>query len=422
MLGPSGRSLLVVSTAAVVVIGAVACGGGGSPDASPTPSASPSVASSPDATAAATATPSPTPLGTPFAEAYELEPALPAADFERMVAFVLVPGAEDEAAVVTQGGEVWRVPLDGGEPALFADLSGRVIDFHAENEGGLLGLAFSPDYETDGRVYLYFTSNECRGGSPRCDVLARYLVAGDVLDPATEKVFVEVPDPFENHNGGQIAFGPDGNLYVGIGDGGSAGDPQGNGQDLSTLLGAILRLDVSSAAAAAPPDNPFVGTPEARAVIYAYGLRNPWRFSFDRATGALWVGDVGQNAWEEVDRILPGGNYGWNVREGFECFEPPSGCASEGLTPPRAAYGHDLGCSVTGGYVYRGTSMPELFGWYLYGDFCSGRIWAVNTVDDSDPVLLADTGKPIASFGELPDGELLALTFEGVIFRLVRES
>ncbi len=172
---------------------------------------------------------------------------------------------------------------------------------------------------------------------------------------------------------------------------------------------------------AVPPDNPFVGTPGARPEIYAYGLRNPWRFSFDRATGDLWAGDVGQNRWEEVDRIVAGANYGWNVIEGFECFDS-STCDTSGLEPPRAAYGRDDGCSVTGGYVYRGPSMPELNGWYVYGDFCSGRIWAVNTADDSPPVLLTDTGLPIASFGELPDGQLLVLTFENVIYRLQRKS
>jgi glucose/arabinose dehydrogenase len=157
----------------------------------------------------------------------------------------------------------------------------------------------------------------------------------------------------------------------------------------------------------------------ARPEIYAYGLRNAWRFSFDRATGDLWAADVGQDKWEEVDRIVAGGNYGWNVMEGFECFGL-SGCDTSGLRPPRAVYGRDGGCSVTGGYVYRGSSMPELIGWYVYGDFCSGKMWAVNTADDSPPVLLADTGLEIASFGELPDGELLVLTFNNTVYRLQR--
>ena len=260
-------------------------------------------------------------------------------------------------------------------------------------------------------MYVYYTA-----GGPRRSVLSRFQVGSGVIDLGSETVLLEAPQPFGNHNGGQIAFGPDGYLYVALGDGGSSGDPNGNGQNLSTLLGSILRLDVSGAGYTVPPSNPFGSE------IYAYGLRNPWRFSFDRANGDLWTADVGQNRWEEVGRIVAGGNYGWSVMEGFECFEPPSGCDTSDLRLPRAVYGRDLGCSVTGGYVYRGASMPELDGWYVYGDFCSGRIWAVNTIDSSPAVLLADTGLPIASFGELPEGELLVLTFANAVYRLQRSQ
>jgi glucose/arabinose dehydrogenase len=406
----------VVSSLLVVIMTAAACGDGGdgaSPQAEPQPTVT-ADKPSPEPTAT---TPATTPAATPAAGAYEVVEALPSATFERMLGFATIPGAADEAVVVTQGGEIWRVSLsDSFSPKEFGDVSDRVIDYRAENEGGLLGLAFSPDFRLDGRVYLYFTA-----GDPRRSVLSRFQVVGDVMDVESETVLLEVPQPFGNHNGGQITFGPDGYLYVALGDGGSAGDPEGNGQDLSTLLGSILRLDVSGEDYAVPPDNPFVDTPGARPEIYAYGLRNPWRFSFDRASGDLWAGDVGQNRWEEVDRIAPGANYGWNVMEGFECFEP-SDCDTGGLESPRAVYGREDGCSVTGGYVYRGTSMPELNGWYVYGDYCSGKIWAVDTADDSAPVLLADSGLPIASFGELPDGELLVLTFDNAVYQLQRSE
>jgi glucose/arabinose dehydrogenase len=400
----------------LVLAVAAACGDGGD-GASPEPEPQPTVTAeepSPEPTATP---PAPTIAPTPAAEGYELVEALPSAAFERMVGFAAMPGAADEAVIVTQGGEIWRLSLsDSFSPTEFGNLSDRVIDYREENEGGLLGLAFSPDFERDGRVYVYYTA-----GDPRRSILSRFQVVGDAIDMGRETVLLEVPQPFGNHNGGQIAFGPDGYLHVALGDGGSAGDPEGNGQDLSTLLGCILRLDVSGEGYAVPGDNPFVDTSGARPEIYAYGLRNPWRFSFDRATGDLWAGDVGQNRWEEVDRVVAGGNYGWNVMEGFECFEPPD-CDASGLELPRAAYRREDGCSVTGGYVYRGPSMPELNGWYVYGDYCSGRVWAANTSDDSAPVLLADSGLSIASFGELPDGELLALTFENAIFRLERSQ
>jgi glucose/arabinose dehydrogenase len=409
MVGPMTRFAPIVSSLLIVVMAMAACGGddtGQEPEPRPTVTAD-------DTTPGPTPT---SPAATPVAGAYELVPALPSATFDRMLGFSPIPGAGNEGVVVTQGGVIWQVPLSGSGPAtVYGDVSGRLIS-DPGNEEGLLGLAFSPDFASDGRVYLYYTA-----GDPRRSVLSRFNVVGGAIDLGSETVLLEVPQPFANHNGGQIAFGPDGHLYVALGDGGSAGDPEDNGQDLSTLLGSILRLDVSAEGYAVPPDNPFVDTPGARPEIYAYGLRNPWRFGFDRATGDLWAGDVGQNRWEEVDRIVAGGNYGWKVMEGFECFES-STCDTSGLELPRAAYGRDDGCSVTGGYVYRGASMPELNGWYLYGDFCSGRVWAVNTADDSPPVLLTDTGLPIASFGELPDGELLVLTFENVIYRLQRGS
>jgi len=383
--------------------------------AAPTPTTTPTPAMSATAAPTAVSTPTATPVpppktptpAQPKAGGYRLAQVLPSANFERMVALALIPGTSNQAVIVTQGGKIYRLSLSGGAATLYGDLSSRVIDFSSENEGGLLGLAFSPNFTSDHRVYLYFTSNDCPGtGAGRCDVLARYNVAGNDINEASEVLLLEIDDFAPNHNGGQILFGPDGYLYVGIGDGGGGGDPEETGQNPNDLLGSILRINANAA-------NP-------QPSVYAFGFRNPWRFSFDRQTGAMWAGDVGQNAWEEVDRVVAGGNHGWDCYEGFASYEP-SGCPASGFVAPRAVYGHDEGCSVTGGYVYRGASMPELNGWYVYGDFCSGKIWAVNTVGSAAPVLLADTGLPIASFGELPDGELLVLTFANAVYKLARK-
>ena len=410
--GPALVAVAMIPLAAVAVVLAVGGSDEGGVESTATATAAPSPTRALTPAAAATAT-EPAPP-TPADQAYRLVRAVETAGFDRMLGFSMIPGASDQAVVLTQEGVIWRVSLNGEPaPTVFGDVSGRLINDPA-NEEGLLGLAFSPSFSTDGRVYLYYSA-----GDPRRSVLSRFQVDNGSMDVASERVILEIAEPFPNHNGGHLAFGPDGYLYVAVGDGGAGGDPQGNGQNLGTLLGAILRLDVSGDGYVAPPDNPFVGQAGARDEIYAYGLRNPWRFSFDRATGALWAGDVGQNEWEEVGRIVSGGNYGWNTVEGFECFGA-SGCDTGGLQPPRAVYAHDLGCSVTGGFVYRGQSMPELAGWYVYGDFCSGNIWAVNTAGESAPVLLAATGQPIASFGELPNGELLAVTFANAIFRLER--
>ena len=351
---------------------------------------------------------------------YRLVPTLQSAQFEgRRVGFSTIPGAEDQAVVLIQQGTIWQVPLAGERPpTLLGDLSDRLSpDVFRKDilvEEGLLGLAFSPNFQVDERVYLYYSATE-----PRRGVLARFRVINGVLDTASEDVLIEVPQPSGKHNGGQLAFGPDGYLYLGVGDGSGGSDAEGNSQNLSTLRGSIIRLDVSGEGYRVPADNPFVDRPDARPEIYAFGLRNPWRFSFDRATGDLWAGDVGHDRWEEINRIVSGGNYGWNITEGFECFDS-SGCDTSEFEPPRAVYGHDEGCSVTGGYVYRGPSMPELNGWYVYADFCSGRIWAVNTADAGAPVLLAETGEVITTFGELPNGELLVLAAERAIFRLER--
>ena len=285
-------------------------------------------------------------------------------------------------------------------------------------EEGLLGLALSPTNHR--HLYLYYSA-----ANPRRSVVSR-LNYNRAVAPDSELVILEVEQPYANHNGGQIAFGPDGYLYIGLGDGGSAGDPQRNGQDTSTLLGAILRLDVSEATAAQPyaipPDNPFAGS-GGRPEIWAYGLRNPWRFSFDRETGELWAGDVGQNRWEEIDIVERGGNYGWNAMEGNHCFRPQSGCESEGFIPPVWEYPlEDDACSVIGGYVYRGAAISWLAGVYVYGDFCTGQVFGLRYADGEvvEHKLLADTGLRIASFGQDNDGELYVLSQSEGIFRLVK--
>ena len=353
----------------------------------------------------------------PRPNGYRAVPAFPQLAFGHMLALEPVPGDLDHALLVTQDGVIHRANLaDNSEPVtVFLDIASRVIpDPHAEE--GLLGLAFAPDYASSGEFYVYYTT------SPRHNRVSRFIAHGAQADPASEQVILELPPKgYENHNGGALAFGPDGYLYVAVGDAGGGGDPVNNGQNTSTLFGKILRIDVSGAGYAAPADSPFVrggGLPE----IYAYGLRNPWRMSFDAKTGQLWAGDAGQNLWEEVNRIVRGGNYGWSVMEGNHCLKPASGCDPSGMFAPRAEYSHDFGCAVVGGYVYRGGAMPELGGWYVYGDFCSGRVWAVDAASDSGAAIpLADTGKQIASFAQDRHGELYLITFDNAIYRLERK-
>jgi glucose/arabinose dehydrogenase len=332
-----------------------------------------------------------------------------------MVGLFPIPGDERHALVLTQyDGIIYRAELteNGAAPTVFLDVQDRLID-DPGNEEGLLGLAFAPDYATSGRFFIYYS-----GGGPRRNVVERFVANGDRADPASGRIILDVQDPYENHNGGALAFGPDGMLYVALGDGGSGGDPLGNGQSLDALLGKILRIDVSGDTYTVPPDNPFVGS--GRGEIWAYGLRNPWRIAFDGA--ALWAGDVGQNAWEEVNQITRGGNYGWNVMEGFECFRADS-CDQTGLTMPRAVYGRDAGCSITGGYVYRGNAMPELQGWYLYSDYCSGTVWALDTRSaDSEPIVLVPDGDQVASLAQDGAGELYLVTFSRQIQRIERND
>ena len=305
----------------------------------------------------------------------------------------------------------------------FLDISTRVST--GGKEEGLLGFAFDPDYRTNGFFYVYYSA-----ASPRRSVISRFSVSDDdsyQAKPDSELIILEIPQPFKNHNGGHLLFGPDGYLYIGLGDGGSRGDPHGNGQNRKTLLGSILRIDVSATDSehpyGIPVDNPFVGLVDGtREEIWAYGLRNPWRFTFDKANGQLWAGDVGQKGYEEVNIIRPGINYGWNIREGLHCYQPiePS-CNQKDLEPPIQEYSHKSGdCSITGGYVYRGERLPSLSGAYIYGDFCSGKVWALryNGTEVTEHLELVNSGIQISAFAEDQNGEIYILSYGKQIYQL----
>ncbi len=320
--------------------------------------------------------------------------------------------------------------IDNGKvlPTAFLDISKLVS---RGSEQGLLGLAFPvPQSASMGgtaprrRFYVNYTD---RNGDT---IVARYAIRGDGnADPASAKTVLKVSQPYANHNGGGIAFGPDGYLYIGMGDGGSGGDPQGNGQKLGTLLGKMLRIDVEGSGGAVPntyrvpSDNPFTNTRGAKREIWAYGLRNPWRFSFDRVTGDMWIGDVGQNEWEEID-LLPSGvggkNFGWALFEGDHPYPPRAKRSKpKAYLAPVVEYGHDAGTSVTGGFIYRGSRYPNLRGIYLYADFTTGRIWGLRRTGAAwENKELADTDMLVASFGEDEDGTLYVCDLGGAVYRV----
>ena len=324
--------------------------------------------------------------------------------------------------VVEQGGTIRIIQRRALLPGPFLNITNLV---ESSGEEGLLGLAFHPLYKTNGRFFVNYTR---RVNGQLQTVIAEYHVSStdpNKADPRRKKILV-IDQPFDNHNGGQLAFVPDKFLYIALGDGGSVGDPLGNGQKLGTLLGKLLRINVDSGTPyVILPDNPFVGNPSARGEIWAYGLRNPWRFSFDRGgTHRLFAGDVGQDNYEEVDIIRRGRNYGWNIMEGFHCYPPPTAnCDMMGLTTPIAEYSHSLGEAVIGGYVYRGSAMPALQGVYVFGDYLSGKVWGLREVLPGtwQRVLLLSSGKIISAFGQDASGELYLLDYtNGIVYRLVQ--
>ncbi len=323
--------------------------------------------------------------------------------------------------LVEQEGRIKIISGTSRPAHVFLDIRGRVRS--RGNEEGLLSMAFHPDYRQNGFFFVNYTAS-----SPSRTVISKFRVSGQDPNQAEahrEERILEINQPYGNHNGGQIAFGADGYLYIGMGDGGSGGDPLGSGQNLKTLLGAMLRIDVNrkerGRSYAIPADNPFVGKSGIRAEIWAYGLRNPWRFSFDRLTGALYAGDVGQNQYEEISLIEKGKNYGWNIMEGTHCYAPPTQCNRNKLSLPLVEYDHGQGYSVTGGVVYRGEKIKSLVGTYLYGDFGSGKIWGLSQANNRvlKHRLLFQSNLNIASFGEDETGEVYIVGLAGRIYQIV---
>jgi len=333
------------------------------------------------------------------------------------------PGDTSRLFIAEKGGAIRIVRHGTLVPTQFLDLNGKVS---TGAEQGLLGLAFDPAYATNGRFVVHYTDVS---GNTTISLFQVATTNPDSADPVSERIILTVEQPFPNHNGGQIVFGPDGMLYIGLGDGGSEGDPGGRGQSLNDLLGDILRVDVSSGTCyTVPPDNPFVGRTDARPELWSVGLRNPWRFSFDAATGDLYIGDVGQDAWEEVDVATAaqgagrGANFGWNVTEGRHCFANPN-CDVSKFTLPLLEYSHQEGCSVTGGFVYRGAAIPALQGHYFYADYCQGWVRSFRMQDGMAAEAqqwpgLAPGGN-VPSFGQDAAGELYVMNAGGQVFRIV---
>jgi glucose/arabinose dehydrogenase len=349
-----------------------------------------------------------------------VSPVFTSLSFNQPTVLKQAPGDSSRWFVGEKGGfiRVFANNPDSSSASVFLDISG-IVD--AAGEGGLLGFTFHPDFPVTPEVFVSFTR-----GNPFRSYVSRFTSAdgGQTLSLASEEIILELAQPQTNHNGGDITFGPDGLLYVGFGDGGGAGDPFENGQNTMNLHGAIVRIDVDgNPPYEIPAGNPFAlnaacaqgngaaACPE----IFAWGFRNPWRFSFDTVTGRLWAGDVGQNAWEEIDLVEVGENYGWNEREGAHCFDPASGCADT-FRDPHTEYGHSRGQSVTGGYVYRGADVPDLVGWYVFGDFISGSIFAVaeNSTEGVSSETLLDTDLMIVAFAQDIDGEVYLLNYGAV--------
>ncbi len=352
-----------------------------------------------------------------------VERAFPSLTFNNPISIHQPPGDGTRWFLIEKGGRVLMFPNDDAAAtvSVSADFSSMVDD---TGEGGLLGVAFQPSFSGSGNVYFYYTETGPGPSTPLVSSLVRYTInISGIIETGSGNVILSVDQPETNHNGGDIKFGPDGYLYIALGDGGGVGDPNGNGQDTTTLLGSMLRIDVDGGSPyAIPAGNVFASSSTDMPEIYAWGLRNPWRFSFDELTGDLWAGDVGQGAWEEIDLVVSGGNYGWNIEEGDHCFSPPVGCDDTGLIDPVFEYGRTEGQSVTGGYVYRGSSMPAFQGHYLFADWGSGDIWGFDASSVLPEVkLLADTDMRIVSFAQDGNSELYVVDYSGGgIYRLVQ--
>jgi glucose/arabinose dehydrogenase len=397
---------------ATLALGPGACGGGsGDPTNPTTPTPSPT-------SGACSAAPV---LGTPALTSQRVATGL-----RSPLDLQSAPGDRERLYVVEQGGRIQVVRNGQVAATPFLDIAGRIS---SGGERGLLGLAFHPQFGTSRRFFVNYTDPQ---GDTR---IAEFrATSADQADPGSERELLFVRQPFANHNGGGLAFGNDGMLYIGLGDGGSGGDPQGNGQNLGTALGKMLRIDVDRGSPfAVPSDNPFTSRPGALATIWAYGLRNPFRFSFDRVTGDLYIGDVGQNRLEEIDVGLAsrrgGENYGWNITEGNSCYQPASGCNTSGITLPVLDYRHSDGCSVTGGIVYHGCRMPGYAGTYFYSDYCSSfirsfRLQGGLAADQRDWTAQINRGQfaNVVSFGTDQEGEVYVVDLAGSIYKIVPAS
>ncbi len=358
------------------------------------------------------------------------EPAFAKLRPRRPVVITHAGDGSNRLFVVTQQGVVHAFPNrpDAEETTTFLDIESKVVYADRQNEEGLLGLAFHPKYAENGQFFVYYTTK----AAPQTSVISRFRVSAEDpnrADPDSEEEILRIEQPYWNHNGGTLVFGPDGYLYVGLGDGGKFNDPHMNGQNVQTLLGSILRIDVDhqdpGLKYAIPKDNPFAGEPKyARGEIFAYGFRNVWRMSFDRETGQLWAADVGQDTWEEIDLVRAGGNYGWNLREAGHKFGPAGADPRSELIDPIWEYHHDIGKSITGGNVYRGQQVPELQGHYVYGDYVSGNLWALKYDVASRRVTanrpIRGENIPVITFGEDEAGELYFSDSFGRIFHFVK--
>jgi len=363
--------------------------------------------------------------------AVQFVPALGGLEFELALQVAHANDQSGRLFVVGQRGVI-HVVVDRDQPLpkIFLDIRQQVRHQRNQNEEGLLGLAFHPDHARNGQLFIYYTAAD----QPKRSVLSRFRVDRenrDRCDPESEEILLEIEQPFWNHNGGTLIFGPDGYLYIGLGDGGSANDPSENGQNPRTLLGSILRIDVDRREGglpyAIPEDNPFVGrTQEGRPEVWAFGLRNVWRMAFDPATDELWCGDVGQDAWEEINVIHRGGNYGWNIREGLHELEKSQGTPNGPLIDPLWEYPRHVGKSITGGNVYRGQRLPELVGKYLFADYVAGSVWALDYDLKQGQVrqhyTLRESGLPVVSFSEDEQGEVFLIDSAGQIFQLAPGS
>ena len=405
------KRLLILLTLPIL-----ACGGlAESVSPTITPLASPMIASAtqtieasqpvPDTAAPNTETPTASAVSFPNANDYEWK--LIASGLNRPVDIQPANDGSGRLFIIEKTGYIRSYENERLIDAPFLDITDRVND--SGNEMGLLGLAFHPDYEKNGFFYVNYTGD---GGDTR---ISRFQASGNIADPNSEKILLIIEQPYPNHNGGALAFGPDSYLYAGLGDGGLAGDPHKNGQDTTSLLGKILRLDVNNGDAyGIPSDNPFGNE------VWAYGLRNPWRISFDRSTGDLWIGDVGQSQWEEIDYIPAGSqggaNFGWSIMEAGHGYD---GLAQPDMLLPAAEYSHaEGGCSVTGGYVYRG-AMTEWNGIYLYGDYCSGKIWGLILSNGQwQSQVMFETGGTITTFGQDESGEIYFASDNGNVYQL----